>query len=89
MALFEFNYLLIVEKSLEVVCGLLLLSNRFIPLSLTVLAPIIANIVLLHIFLDHSLLPLAIILLIMHIYLLYYFKDNFIKLLEKQPPNPK
>src|SRR5690625_6885913 len=44
MALFEFRYLLIVEKSLEIICGVLLLINRFTPLTLAILLPIVVNI---------------------------------------------
>ncbi|MFD2655517.1 hypothetical protein [Gracilibacillus thailandensis] len=82
MALFQFNYLLVVEKSLEVICGLLLLINRFVPLALTVLTPITANIFLLHIFVDPSLLILAVIMVILQGYLLYHFRDKFKGLLE-------
>ncbi|MFA9556791.1 hypothetical protein ACERII_05785 [Evansella sp. AB-rgal1] len=84
MALFEFKYLLVFEKTIEIICGILLLINRFVPLALAILAPIIANILLLHVFLDHSLLPLAITLSIMHGYMLFFYRDNFIKLLEKK-----
>jgi putative oxidoreductase len=38
-------------KSMEVAAGLLLLANRFVPLALTVLAPIIVNIAAFHLFL--------------------------------------
>lgn len=85
MALFEFKYLLISEKSLEVLCGVLLLINRFVPLALAILSPIIANILLLHLFLDHSLLFLAIILVVMHGYLLFEYRENFKSILEKKP----
>ena len=85
MALFEFEYLLIAEKSLEIICGILLLINQFIPLALAILSPIIANIFLLHLFLDHSLLLLAVILIITYGYLLFFYKDNFIAILEKKP----
>ncbi|WP_257535946.1 hypothetical protein [Metabacillus litoralis] len=85
MALFEFKYLLIVEKSLEVLCGILLLMNRFVPLTLAILTPIIVNILLLHLFLDHSLLPLAIILVILHCYLLYLYRNSFKSILEQKP----
>lgn len=85
MALFKFHYLLIFEKTLEIICGLLLLLNRFVPLSLAILAPIIANILLLHLFLDHSLLLLAVILLIMHCYMMFYYRRNFERILEKKP----
>ncbi|KKK36079.1 hypothetical protein WQ57_21410 [Mesobacillus campisalis] len=83
MALFEFQYLLIFEKSLEVICGLLLLINRFVPLALSILSPIIVNILLLHIFLDHSLLMLAILLVILHGFMLFCYRKNFIGIFEK------
>lgn len=83
MSIFEFQYLLIFEKSLEVFCAVLLITNRFIPSALEVLSPIVANILLLHLFIDHSLLLLAIIIVGSHIYLLYCFRKNFIGILEK------
>ncbi len=85
MALFEFQYLLVFVKSLEVICGFLLVINRFIPLALTLLAPIIANILLLHIFLDHSLLLLAGLLVILHIFMVFCYRKNFIGIFEKKP----
>ncbi|QUW23547.1 DoxX family membrane protein [Sporosarcina sp. Marseille-Q4063] len=85
MALFEFKYLLIFEKSLEIICGLLLLLNQFVPLAISILTPIIVNIFLLHLFLDHSLLLLAALLLIMHGYMLFYYRENFMRILEKKP----
>lgn len=85
MALFEFKYLLIFVKSLEVICGCLLLINRFVPLAVAILSPIVANIFLLHLFLDHSLLLLAVILVLMHGYLIFYFRKNFLSLVEKKP----
>lgn len=85
MTLFEFKYLLVVEKSLEVICALLLLSNRFVPLALAVLSPLIINIFLLHLFLDPSLLILAIVLVILEGYLLYYYRAHFVRIFEKKP----
>ncbi|MFS0689920.1 hypothetical protein AB1K89_11875 [Sporosarcina sp. 179-K 8C2 HS] len=85
MALFEFKYLLIAEKSLEIICGILLLTNQFVPLAIAILAPIVANIFLLHLFLDHSLLLLAILLVLAFGYLLFSCRKNFIGILERQP----
>ncbi|WP_343223085.1 hypothetical protein [Mesobacillus maritimus] len=85
MALFEFDYLLVAEKTLEVVCGLLLLLNRFVPLSLALLAPIIVNILLLHLFLDRSFLILAILLSIAYGYLLFFYRENFKRIFERKP----
>lgn len=85
MALFEFKYLLIVEKSLEIICGILLLINQFIPIAIAILLPIVANILLLHLFLDHSLLLLAVLLVLTLGYLLFYYRRNFISILERKP----
>ncbi len=85
MALFEFNYLLIAEKTLEILCGILLLSNQFVPLTIAILSPIVANIFLLHVFLDHSLLLLAVLLVLMLGYLLFYYRENFLRILERKP----
>ena len=85
MALFEFDYLLIAEKSLEIICGILLLFNLFVPLALAILSPIVFNIFLLHLFLDQSLLLLAVILVIAHGYMMFYYRNNFKSILEKKP----
>ncbi|MFC4023959.1 hypothetical protein ACFOUV_09145 [Oceanobacillus longus] len=85
MALFEFEYLLIAEKSLEVICGILLLFNQFIPIAIAILSPIVANIFLLHLFLDHSLILLAVLLVLTLGYLLFYFRKNFISIFERKP----
>ncbi|CAM4287368.1 hypothetical protein BAMA_04090 [Bacillus manliponensis] len=84
MAIFEFKYLLVFEKSLEIICGVLLLLNRFVPLALVILSPIVVNILLFHLFLDYSLLLIAILLFIMNIYMLFAYRKNFVSLLEKK-----
>ncbi|WP_262176398.1 hypothetical protein [Saccharococcus sp. Marseille-Q5394] len=84
MALFQFKYLLITEKSLEIICGILLLSNRFVPLAIAILAPIVTNILLLHLFLDHSLLPLAVLLVLAIGYLLFSYRKNFTGIVERK-----
>ena len=83
MQLFQFDYLLVVEKTLEIICGIFLLANRYVPLALAILAPLIANIFLLHVFVDHSLLVLAIVMVIAYGYLLYHYRMNFRRILEK------
>ena len=45
---------------LQIVSALLLLANRYVPLALTILGPIIFNIVCIHIFMIRAGLPLAI-----------------------------
>jgi putative oxidoreductase len=62
---------------LQVVGGLLLLIGRFIPLGLTLLGPVIVNIMLYHIFLDPSGLPLAIVISILALFLLWVYRYRF------------
>src|SRR5258707_14796810 len=46
-AMFVSNYLLVIS-GLQVISGALLLINRYVPLALTILGPIIVNILLFH-----------------------------------------
>lgn len=63
---------------LQVVGGLLLLIGaRLVPLGLTVLGPVIVNIVLYHIFLDQSGLPMACVISILALFLLWAYRDKF------------
>ena len=45
--------------------GALLLANRYVPLGLTLLGPVIANILIYHLLMDHRGLPLALVILIL------------------------
>jgi hypothetical protein len=47
-------------KGTEVFAAALLLGNRYVPFALTLLAPIVVNIVAFHVFLAPGLVPLAI-----------------------------
>jgi uncharacterized membrane protein YphA (DoxX/SURF4 family) len=87
MSLFQFKYLLVIEKSLEILCGILLITNQFIPLTVVILAPITANIFLLHLFRDRSLLLLAILIVLCHAYLGFFYRGNFRSLLLRKPDN--
>ena len=53
-ALFASGYLFPLLASTEIAAGLLLLGNRFVPLALALLAPIVINIVAFHLFLAQS-----------------------------------
>src|ERR1700679_4211857 len=58
--LFVSHYLYVVG-ALQVMGGALLLAGRFIPLGLTLLGPVIVNILLFHILLNPTGLPIAIV----------------------------
>lgn len=69
MATQYFFYLL---KGTEIVCGLALLSGFFVPLALVILAPVILNIFLVHAFLAHEGLPMALALGVFEVYLAFF-----------------
>ena len=75
-ALVESHYIYVVGI-LQVVGGLLLLIGHYVPLGLTLLGPVIVNIVLVHIFLDPSGLPMAIIISLLFIFLVWRYREAF------------
>ena len=76
-ALFSSGYIYAIA-ALQVVGGLLLLiGGRLVPLGLTVLGPVIVNIVLYHIFLDQQGLPMACIISIFSLFLLWAYREKF------------
>lgn len=59
-ALVQSHYMTVVF-ALQLLCGLLLLANRYLVLALAVIAPVIVNILLFHIFLEPAGLPMALL----------------------------
>ena len=76
-ALASSGYLYVIA-GLQVAGGLcLLIGSRFVPLGLTLLGPVIVNIMLYHIFLDHMVNPIAIVVSILALFLLWAYRDKF------------
>lgn len=71
------GYLLAMEKTVEVVAGILLIIGRFVPLSLAMLLPLVVNILAFHIFVDHELLLLAILVTVLEITLIWNKREHF------------
>lgn len=80
--LMESHYVLFVS-AFQVIGGALLLVNRYVPLGLTLLAPVIVNILLFHILMALSGLPLAIVVAILWCIVAYrqrqYFSSLFVQ----------
>ena len=68
-ALAATGYMFPLIKLIEVIVGILLLANKFVPLALLLLAPITVNILLFHAVLAPAGLPLPIVILVLHLYL--------------------
>lgn len=82
-ALAATGYMFPLIKGTEVVAGLLLLGNRFVPLALTLLAPITVNILAYHLVLDPGLgLPLVIVAA--QLFLVYAYRESFRGVLQAQ-----
>lgn len=75
-ALMGSGYMYVVG-ALQLIGGLLLLIGRFVPLGLTLLGPVIVNIVLFHVFLEPSGLVMAIIVSVLALFLLWRYRGNF------------
>jgi uncharacterized membrane protein YphA (DoxX/SURF4 family) len=76
-ALAATGYMFPLIKGTEVVAGILLLSGRFVPLALTVLAPVVVNILAYHAALAPEGLPLPIFLAVVGVYLAYAHRVSF------------
>lgn len=66
-----------VVAGLQVVGGLCLLSGRFVPLGLTLLGPVIVNIDLFHLFLFREGIPIAIVISVLALFLLWVYRYKF------------
>jgi hypothetical protein len=77
MELLGSGYLLAMEKTVEVVAGALLVTRRFVPLALAMLLPLVVNILAFHVFVDHALWPLAIVVTVLEVYLLWVEREHF------------
>lgn len=80
-ALRSSGYLFELVKCTEAAMGLLLLVNRFVPLALVILAPIVLNIVLVHMLLAPAGLALAMVMLALELYLAWVHRRAFTPLL--------
>jgi hypothetical protein len=76
-ALMKTGYLFQLIMGTQLIVGVLLLTNRFVPLALALIAPIIVNIVAFHVFLAPSGLGLALVVLVLEVYLAWAYRKAF------------
>src|SRR5258707_4976250 len=75
-ALFLSHYYGVVA-ALQIAGGLLLLVNRFVPLALVFLGPVIVNILCYHVFLNHAGAPPAIVVTVLWFIVFYANRQHF------------
>ena len=84
-ALFISHYLYVVG-AVQLVGGLILLSGRWIPLGLTLLGPVIVNIVCFHVLMAPAGLPMAIVVSLLALFLLSRYREHFAGLVKNGGP---
>jgi putative oxidoreductase len=75
-ALHDSHYDLIVS-AIQLVSGMLLLVNRFVPLALVLIGPVIVNIFLFHLLMAPVGLPIAIVVVVLWFILFYRHRQYF------------
>src|SRR5204863_6768118 len=85
-ALFLSHYLYVVG-ALQVVGGLIFLSGRWIPLGLTLLGPVIVNILCFHVLMAPAGLPMALVVSFLALFLLWRYRGYFAGLVKDGGPS--
>jgi putative oxidoreductase len=87
IALFESHYLVIIFL-LQLIPAVLLLVNRFVPLALTLLAPVIVNIICFHALMAPAGLPMAFFVAVLWGVVAYGVRSAFAGLLQVRVAEP-
>ncbi|MFD0766549.1 DoxX family protein [Mucilaginibacter lutimaris] len=70
-------HILTIVKSIELICGLLLVIGRFATLATILIFPITVNIVLFHAYADPANIGGGILLLVFNLFMAYYYRKNY------------
>lgn len=76
-ALAKTGYMIQLVAGTQLLVGILLLLNRFVPLALVLIAPIFVGILTFHIFLAPATIAPGLVLLIFELYLAWVYRDAF------------
>jgi uncharacterized membrane protein YphA (DoxX/SURF4 family) len=77
MGLMKAGYFMPLLAGVQTLVGALLLSGRWVPLALTLIAPVVLNILMFHATLAPEGLGLAIVLTVIELYLAYTYRDAY------------
>ena len=80
-AMFKTGYFVPMLGATQVVSGMLLLTGMMVPLALLLLAPVIVNIFLFHVFLAPGGLPLALIVVALEVILAWMHREAYAPLI--------
>ncbi len=80
-AMIATGYLLPFVKLTEVICGVMILSGRFVGLAAVIVAPVVLNIAAYHIFLDSRGIPMGLMLMVLTAIVAFSQRDRYRALL--------
>ena len=80
-ALLKTGYMFHIIFATQLIVGVLLLSNRFVPLALVLFAPFIVNSIGFHAVLEHTGLPFAGVFLLLELYLAWQYRESYVSVL--------
>lgn len=81
MALIKTGYMNQLVSGTQVIVAVLLLLNRFVPLALAVIAPVVVNIIAYHVFLDLSMIAPGAVVALLEIYLAWAYRQSYLPML--------
>src|SRR5262245_15875864 len=76
-ALAASGYMFPLVKGVELVTGILLLAGRYVPLALTLLAPVVVNIIAFHLFLEPKTIAIPLVALALGLYLAWTERASY------------
>ena len=76
-ALMASGYMMPLIGTTQLIVGLLLVCNRFVPLAVVLFAPFMVNSIAFHATLEHTGLPMALIFLAMELYLAWVYREAY------------
>jgi uncharacterized membrane protein YphA (DoxX/SURF4 family) len=77
MGLVASTYLLPLAKTIELLCGVSFLTGRYVTLANILILPITVNILFINFFLAPEGLPIAALLFLANLFLIYRYWDNY------------
>lgn len=83
-AMMATGYMVFFWKSIEVIGGVLLLANVYVPFALVILAPVVSNIFFFHLFLEQASLFVGVLVLALEVFLIWAHRAAFLPLLSKR-----
>jgi len=77
IAVFAQSHWVTIVAAVQVIAGLLLLVNRYVPLALALLGPVIVNILVFHLLMNLAGIPPGVVVTILWLFLFYRYRRNF------------